>query len=132
MKIRKVWFILEQINSVYTDAVEVSFNIFNVTIGINILEDKQIPLGKIKMSPQTAKAFSRILKENLDQYEEIYGPINEYTKEIAAKEREFNEKMKEMAEKNLKELKDSEEIKKIKEEHKKDIKKEEKKDTQNK
>lgn len=92
----------QQINSVYTDAVEVSFNIFNVTVGINLLEDKQIPLGKIKMSPQTAKAFCRILKENIDQYEELYGPINVYTEEIKEKEKELNKKLEEYR-KNLEE-----------------------------
>ena len=94
----------QKINSVYTDSLDVSFNIFNVTVGINLLEDTQIPLGKIKMSPQTAKAFLRVLGDNLKQYEEIYGPINVYTEEIAQKEREFNEMLQEMAKKNLENL----------------------------
>lgn len=104
-------------NSVYSDCLDVSFNIFNVTVGINIFEDQnKLPLGKIKMSPQTAKAFSRVLKENITQYEEIYGPIQEYTPEILEKEREMDAKLKELAAKrkdDLQERKDAASGKKI-------------------
>lgn len=93
----------KQMTSVYTDSLDVSFNIFNVTVGINLLEESPIPLGKIKMSPQTAKAFLRIMKDNLDQYEELYGPINEYTPEAVQKEKELNEKLKELSMKKEKE-----------------------------
>lgn len=85
----------QQINSLYTDVVDVTFNMYNITLLIQLMEDgpKPISLGKIKMSPQTAKYLCTMLKNNLDKYEELYAPIPVYNEEVIAKERAFNEEL---------------------------------------
>lgn len=97
-----------KINSLYTDVIDVTFNMYNVTLLIQLMEEGPTPLvlGKIKMSPQTAKSLYNMLKNNLDKYEELYSEIPVYNEEVIAKERAFNEEL----------LRIQEEQKKIKEE----------------
>lgn len=82
--------------SAYSDYSRIDFNIFNVSILFGSLENGNIvPMGKIKMSPQAAKALQEILTSNLKMYEEIYGPINVYDDEAKAKEKRNLEMLKE-------------------------------------
>lgn len=83
----------KQINSLYTDGMGAIFNIYNFTFLVNLYEEGQlINLGKIKMSPETAKAFHKILGDNIKMYEETYGSINVYTEEVKEKEKELQAK----------------------------------------
>ena len=82
------------VNSVYTDFTDVGFNLYNFTLYFGIVEDgKTQLLGKIKMSPETAKQFATVLNTNIESYEQVYGKINEFTPEVAKKEQEMIEKI---------------------------------------
>lgn len=93
-----------QITSVYTDVIDVNFNMFNVTLFIKLMEDGPLPidLGKVKMSPQTAKGLVNALQRNIEKYEELYGAIPIYTEEILEKEKKFYEELKRKEEDNKK------------------------------
>jgi len=81
-------------NSVYSDFTDVGFNLYNFTLYFGAMEDgKSQLLGKVKMSPETAKQFAKILNKNLESYEEIYGKINEFTSKAAEKERKMIEEI---------------------------------------
>lgn len=94
----------DKITSVYTDGIDVSFNLYNITMAINLFEDEPMLLGKVKMSPQTAKAFLKILGDNIASYEAIYGPILEYNSEMKERERKFNEEMTSLREGKVQEM----------------------------
>jgi hypothetical protein len=86
-------------NSVYSDFTDVGFNLYNFTLYFGIMEDgKSQLLGKVKMSPETAKQFLNMLKTNLESYEKVYGKINEFTPEVAEKERKMIEEIKKFSE----------------------------------
>lgn len=86
-------------NSVYSDFTDVGFNLYNFTLYFGTLEDgKSQLLGKVKMSPETAKQFLNMLKTNLESYEKVYGKINEFTPEAAEKERKMIEEIKKFSE----------------------------------
>lgn len=86
-------------NSVYSDFTDIGFNLYNFTLYFGTLEDgKSQLLGKIKMSPETAKQFLNMLKTNLESYEKVYGKINEFTPEVAEKERKMIEEIKKFSE----------------------------------
>lgn len=86
--------------SVYSDHLDLTFNMYNVNLLINCFEEgESLRLGTIKVSPTTAKAFLKLLQTNLEQYEELYGEIPTYTEEIKQKEKELDKKLKEEAEK---------------------------------
>lgn len=86
-------------NSVYSDFTDVGFNLYNFTLYFGTLEDgKSQLLGKVKMSPETAKQFLNMLKTNLESYEKVYGKINEFTPEVAEKERKMIEEIKKFSE----------------------------------
>jgi len=83
------------VNSVYTDFTDIGFNLYNFTLYFGIVEDgKTHLLGKVKMSPETAKQFASILNKNLESYEKVYGKINEFTPETAERERKMIEEIK--------------------------------------
>lgn len=84
-----------QLRSVYTDSLDVTFNIYNFTAIVRILEDTPIEVGRIKMSPETAKLLHKILGDNIKSYEELYGHINIYTEEARQREIELDQKLKE-------------------------------------
>lgn len=91
---------INKINSVYSDATDVSFNIYNFNIMFRLIEDGQaLLLGKIKMSPETAKATYKLLGENIKQYEECYGKINVYNDKSRENERKLQEKLMKLKEK---------------------------------
>ena len=100
-----------KINSLYTDVVDVKFNMYNITLLIQLMEDEPAPimLGKIKMSPQTAKSLYNMLKINLDKYEELYATIPVYDEEVIARERAFNEELLRLQEEQSKKLKEDKE-----------------------
>jgi len=83
------------LNSVYADFSNISFNLHNFTLYFGGVEEN-VPqiFGKVKMSPESLKQFAKILNNNIESYEEIYGEIKTYTPEIAKKEKEFIEKQK--------------------------------------
>lgn len=86
--------------SVYSDFTMVNTNLYNFTLIFGIVEkprgeeeEKVFELGRIKMSPETAKQFCKMLENSIKTYESVYGKINEYTKEVARREMELNEKL---------------------------------------
>lgn len=82
-------------NSVYSDFTDIGFNLYNFTLYFGTIEDgKTHLLGKVKMSPETAKQFASILNKNLESYEKVYGKINEFTPEVAERERKMIEEIK--------------------------------------
>lgn len=82
------------LNSVYTDFTDIGFNLYNFTLYFGVVEDGQSQLlGKVKMSPETAKQFASILNKNLESYEAVYGKINEFTPEVAEKEKRMIEEI---------------------------------------
>jgi hypothetical protein len=86
-------------NSVYSDFTDVGFNLYNFTLYFGTLEDgKSQLLGKVKMSPETAKQFVNMLTKNLESYEKVYGKINEFTPEVAERERKMIEELNKLKE----------------------------------
>lgn len=82
------------VNSVYSDVVDVGFNLYNFTLYFATLEDgKTQLLGKVKMSPETTKQLAQILNKNLESYEKVYGKINEFTPEVAEREKKMIEEI---------------------------------------
>lgn len=78
--------------SIYSDCVDLKYNIYNFNLDFSSIEsDTKLILSKIKMSPETAKALSKLLSENVASYEELYGTINELTDEIRDKEKKLYE-----------------------------------------
>lgn len=81
-------------NSVYSDFTDIGFNLYNFTFYFGVVEEGQSQLlGKIKMSPETAKQFANILNTNIESYEKVYGTINEFTPEVAEKEKQMIEEI---------------------------------------
>ena len=69
----------DKIESKYSDLVFVSTNPMGLTFdfGQNIPQMKIIKvIQRISMSPQHAKAFLNLLKQNIDNYEKQFGSIN--------------------------------------------------------
>lgn len=99
-----------KITSIYTDAIDVSYNMYNVTLKIQSIEEKNIPalLGNIKMSPQTLKALIPVLQRNLEGYESIYGEIPSYTEEVKEKERKAYEVLEQRQEEERRKLEELE------------------------
>src|SRR5690554_3168894 len=102
------------LNSIYSDAVNVSCNLFNFTLAFGTVENgQQFSLGKIKMSPEMALEFSKLLQKNIETYEKVYGKINELTPEVKEREQKIIDEFKKQKEKidkkeaELKELNDS-------------------------
>lgn len=84
----------EKINSVYSDYLNTTFNLYNFTLHFGMVEEREVKnFGRIKISPESAKQLAQLLQTNIESYEKIYGKINEYTPEIAEKEKEFIEKV---------------------------------------
>lgn len=80
----------QTVSSVYADYTNTNFNLHNFTLYFGGIEEGQKHIfGKIKMSPESIKELFSLLKSNIKLYEEIYGKINEYTPEVAKREREF-------------------------------------------
>lgn len=81
--------------SAYADYSNIKFNIYNFSLIFGSIEDgKIIPMGKIKMSPESAKELLKLLESNVETYEEIYGEINEFDEHAKQKEKEAAEKLK--------------------------------------
>jgi len=86
---------MEQQLSAYSDFSNVNFNIYNFTFLFGSYEEgKIIPMGKIKMSPETAKALSELLQTNIEAYEKTYGPINVYDDQAKANEKILSDSLK--------------------------------------
>lgn len=82
------------VGSVYTDGSDIVFNLYNFSLIFASIEGESAQvLGKIKMSPETAKEFANKLMKSIEAYEEIYGEIKVRTPEIEKKEAEFKKKM---------------------------------------
>ena len=72
---------MEERNVYYTNSIEIETTAFDVKLKINYntSEEGKIQskrLCEITMSPQHAKAFSNILKNVMNDYEENFGRIN--------------------------------------------------------
>lgn len=105
----------QEIVPVYSDAIDVFFNMYSVTLDFKALGRERIIqlLGSIKMSPTTAKLLHKQLGDSLQQYEEFYCDGKElpvYNDKIRNKEREYNEKLKQKEE-NIKQSPECEEVK---------------------
>ena len=79
--------------SVYTDFANIGFNIYNFTLYFGSVEENTNQLiGKIKMSPETAKSLRDMLDKNVQTYEETYGTINVFDEAAKEKEKELRDK----------------------------------------
>lgn len=67
--------------SVYCNSINISISIHDISFTLNERwgQEENKYLGKIFMSPQHAKALSRVLTENINKYEELFGVIPEIT-----------------------------------------------------
>ncbi|QUH22058.1 DUF3467 domain-containing protein [Alkaliphilus sp. B6464] len=79
--------------SVYSDFVNIGFNLYNFTLYFGSIEENSNQLmGKVKMSPETAKALRDALDKNIKTYEDTYGYINTFTEDVKIKEIELRER----------------------------------------
>ena len=73
----------DQIPVVYANSIEVGMSVFDVVLILgHVLEASEEnitiqQLMKVALSPQHALVFSRLLAENLSQYEKLFGAIPE-------------------------------------------------------
>lgn len=80
---------MENFNSIYSDAHKIYFNYDNICLDFLSKEDGQVNfLGRIKLSPQSARELNKALSSNIKKYEEIYGRINKFDEKAKEKEEE--------------------------------------------
>lgn len=73
--------------SIYSDALKVYFNYDNFSLDFLSKEDGNIHfLGRVKLSPQSAKELKKSLDWNIKKYESVYGKINNYDEKAKEKE----------------------------------------------
>ena len=71
----------EKLPDFYVNQVNMAFSVYDVTFIFGTMplpgeKDTQLdPIVKIRMSPQHAKVFSKLLAKNIDKYEEDIGNI---------------------------------------------------------
>lgn len=65
-------------NEIYVNAIMVKSSLyeFNLMMGRHIQDQKMMVQGKAILSPQAAKELLRVLKQEVEAYEEKFGEIN--------------------------------------------------------
>lgn len=88
--------------SLYSDAVKAYFNYDNFCLDFLSKEDGTINfLGRVKLSPQSAKELRKALDSNIKRYESIYGKINNFDEKARDKEEAARKEMLEAQNKKL-------------------------------
>lgn len=81
--------------SVYADYSNINFNIYNFSLLFGSIEEgRVVTMGKIKMSPEAAKALVDLLQTNIEAYETTYGPINVFDEKAREREQILAETLK--------------------------------------
>lgn len=72
----------EEEMDLYVNHVEINTSLFDFCFDLGVSSPgKKTSLGKIRMSPQHAKEFSKVLAQNVIKYEELFGKITNPTSE---------------------------------------------------
>lgn len=83
--VEKLFGPVDDIPEYYVDAVKFAFNVYDFILELGIQGVKDTPsseavpikpLARIRMSPQHTLILMKLLKKNLDIYQDVVGPIS--------------------------------------------------------